>query len=286
MPLVEAILSLLREPRLTGLDVDSSVTLEAHRQVLAEKPIMRAVFAEFYDRCMQLDREHGSGDGQRIEIGAGSSLFSERYPNVIATDIKPHPHLDRVLDAQAMDVESGTVRAVFGINCFHHLPDPQAFFRELDRVLVEGGTCVLIEPYYRPLAATFYARLFDTETFDRSQEAWEDPARSIMEGANQALSYIVFVRDRTLFEQRWPSLEIVAQEPLTNWPRYLLSGGLNFRQLVPSRSERLLRRFERALAPAGRWLALHHVVALRKCADRGSLEYSGPLMSPERSVAG
>lgn len=261
---VDAILTRLREPRLAGLDVDGSDMLEVHRQVLAEKPIMRAVFAELYDRCMELDRDHGSGEGQRIEIGAGSSLFGERYPEVVATDIKPHPHLDRVLDAQAMDLEADSARAIFGINCFHHLPDPMAFFSELDRVLVPGGMCVLVEPYHGPLAAAFYARLFETESFDRTQVTWDDAGRTIMHGANQALSYIVFERDRALFEQRCPTLEIVAQEPLTSWPRYLLSGGLNFRQLVPTRSERLLRGLEHLLAPASRWLALHHVVALRR----------------------
>lgn len=261
---VDAVLSRLQEPRLAGLDVDTSDLLEVHRQVLAEKPVMRAVFAEFYDRCMAIDRAYGRGDGARIEIGAGSSLFGERYPEVMATDIKPHPHLDRVLDAQAMDLDAASARAVFGINCFHHLPDPMAFFGELDRVLVPGGTTVLIEPYYGPVAAAFYARLFETEGFDRAQATWQDDGRSIMQGANQALSYIVFRRDRALFEQRCPTLEVVVEEPLTNWPRYLLSGGLNFRQLVPSRSAPLLSALERLLAPAARWLALHHVVALRK----------------------
>ncbi len=225
---------------------------------------MRAVFAEFYDRCIEIDRAYGSGEGHLIEIGAGSSLFSERYPQVVGTDIKPHPHLARVLDAQAMDLEAESVRAIFAINCFHHLPDPMAFFGELDRVLVPGGTCVLVEPYYGPVAGAFYARLFDTEGFDRTQAMWEDAGRTIMHGANQALSYIVFERDRALFEQRCPTLEVVVREPLTNWLRYLLSGGLNFRQLVPSRTEQLLRALERLLAPASRWLALHHLVALRK----------------------
>jgi hypothetical protein len=70
-----------------------------------------------------------------------------------------------------------------------------------------------------------------------------------MHGANQALSYIVFERDRALFEQRCPTLEVVVREPLTNWLRYLLSGGLNFRQLVPSRTEEVLRALVRLLAP-------------------------------------
>ena len=261
---IDSLLVRLQEPRLVGLDVDTSDVLELHRQVLAQKPVMRAVFGEFYDRCIEIDRNYGSGDGLLIELGAGSSLFSQRYPQVVGTDIKPHPHLSRVLDAQAMDLPDNSVRAFFAINCFHHLPDPRAFFGELDRVLVTGGTCVLIEPYHGPLAAAFYTRLFETETFDPGQATWEDAHRNIMHGANQALSYIVFERDRALFESGWPTLEIVVRERLTNWPRYVLSGGLNFRQLVPNQAEPLLRTLERLLAPTSRWLALHHLVALRK----------------------
>jgi hypothetical protein len=55
-----------------------------------------------------------------------------------------------------------------------------------------------------------------------------------MEGANQALSYIVFERDRERFERLFPDLEIVEQSWIANYPRYLLSGGLNFRQLLPT----------------------------------------------------
>jgi hypothetical protein len=85
-----------------------------------------------------------------------------------------------------------------------------------------------------------------------------------MQGANQALSYIVFFRDRARFESELPELEITQSFPLGNYLRYLLSGGLNFRQLVPSGSEGALRALERSLRPARRLLALHHVVVLRR----------------------
>jgi hypothetical protein len=85
-----------------------------------------------------------------------------------------------------------------------------------------------------------------------------------MYGANQALSYIVFDRDRARFEQELPNLELVEMFPLGNYLRYLLSGGLNFRQLVPSFTEPVLRVIESALVPARRVLALHHMIVLRR----------------------
>jgi hypothetical protein len=85
-----------------------------------------------------------------------------------------------------------------------------------------------------------------------------------MNGANQALSYVVFVRDRKRFETEFPQLEIVSQEPLPNAVGYLLSGGLNFRQLVPDFMTPLVELLERALSPLRRLYALHQVIVLRR----------------------
>jgi SAM-dependent methyltransferase len=256
---------LLREPRLAGVDLDSDELLTVHRQVLQEKPMMNEVFGEFYDLCLQLDRAHfGDAVGHQVEIGAGVSFFKQRHPGIISTDIKSAPNLDMVVDAQAMPFERNSVRAIYGINCFHHLPDPNRFFSELERVLADGGGCVLIDPHFGWVAERFYRRLFDSETFDKSQLDWVDPSLGFMYGANQALSYLVFVRDRRLFLERFPGLEIVHQKPLDNYLRYLLSGGLNFRQILPSWCSAPIRMLEWMLAPLRNQLALHHTIVIRK----------------------
>ena len=256
----------LSEPRLRDVDVESDERITLHHEILREKQLLRNVFEEFYRLCMALDREHFTGEGLRVEIGAGTSLFKTLYPEIISTDIKAAPHLDMAVDAQAMPFEDSTVRAVFGINCFHHLPAPGRFFKELERVLLTGGGCVLIEPYHGLLAGSFYSRVFDTEHFDKTQASWDDPGESMgaMRGANQALSYIVFERDRREFENRFPHLEIVTHRPLRNYLRYLLSGGLNFRQLTPSIASPLIKLAEFSLIPLESVLALHHVIVLRK----------------------
>ena len=84
----------------------------------------------------------------RVEIGAGVSGFKALCPDLLTTDIMPAEHLDMVLDAHDMDLADNSVRAIFGINCFHHFRDPEAFFRELQRVLVPGGGCILVEPFH------------------------------------------------------------------------------------------------------------------------------------------
>jgi len=124
---------------------------------------------------------------------------------------------------------------------------------------------VLIEPYYGPLASVVFKRLFASEDFDKAMPGWRTDATDPMHGANQALSYIVFERDRARFQREFPRLQIVETFPLENYLRYLLSGGLNFRQLVPSFTEPALRALEAALAPGAAGAgAVHHVIVLRR----------------------
>jgi SAM-dependent methyltransferase len=200
----------------------------------------------------------------RVEIGAGVSFFKELYPEIVSTDIKKAKGLDRVLDAQNMDLENESVRAFYGLNCFHHFPEPNKFFDELNRVLVPGGGCILIEPYHGFVASRFYKKLFDTETFDKNQKEWINSKSEIMLGANQALSYVVFKRDLQKFNLQYPDLDVVLQRPLNNYLQYLVCGGLNFRSLVPPFLSPLVRLAEIIISPLNRIFALHHIIIVQK----------------------
>jgi SAM-dependent methyltransferase len=254
----------LRDPSVRGVDVDAGDRLTKHAGMLARKRMLREVFREFHQLFHRLDRQWLGGHGQRVELGAGVAPMRDSYPDVVSTDVVPGPAIDRVLDAQRMDLPPGSVRVFFAQNCFHHFPDPDAFFVELERVLEPGGGAILLEPYHGPAASFLFKRLFRTEGFDKDAPSWQTPVTGPMNGANQALSYVVFVRDRAEFERRHPRLEIVHQRPLGNYLKYLLSGGLNFRQLLPDFMSPAVGFAEWCLTPFRRWLALHHVVVLRK----------------------
>lgn len=262
--------ALLTEPRLRKLDIESPERIRLHATILAEKKIMRSVFENVYRLSLELDRRwFRDTPGLRVELGAGVSFFKQLCSELVVTDIKGAEHLDVVVDAQAMPFGDGAVRTLFGTNVFHHLPDPDSFFREAMRVLQPGGGIVLIEPHSGPVSGFVHTRLFTTECFDKTAAEWSSPARAAMRGANQALSYVVFVRDRGSFEARYPQLEIVEMTTVPNYLRYLLSGGLNFRQLWPDFAVGALRRLERLLLPVQPLLALHQAIVLRKKAGSG-----------------
>jgi len=258
------IFDLLRDPLLCDLDVDGQSRLQLHGMMLERKQMLRRVFAEFHQSFRSLDQRLIIAKGIEVELGAGVAPMRDSYSAVLATDIVNDPNLDLVIDAQAMGLASGSVRVVFGQNCFHHFSHPDQFFQELERVLAPGGGAILLEPYYGQLAAFLFRRMFRSEAFDRTQLSWNTPTTGPMNGANQALSYIVFERDRAKFERKYPSLKIVHQECAGNYLKYLLSGGVNFRQLLPDQFIWIVEFWENLLRPLRPWLALHHIVVIRK----------------------
>ncbi len=262
------LLDRLQEPEVVGCPVDGVARLEAHRSVLERKAMIREVFDEFHQVFARLDQRYFTGEGLVVELGAGVYPVRETIPTVLATDIVSSPNLDRVIDASAMDLAHDSVRAFYLQNVFHHFPEPSRFFAELERTLQPGGGAILIEPASGPLAAWLYPRLFATEGYDKGAANWETPVGGPMSGANQALTYLVFDRDVARFLAEHPMLEIVYRDVLRNWPRYLLSGGLNFRPLFPSAGTGLLKLFERAVSPLRRLLGLHRVIVLRKRISR------------------
>lgn len=257
--------ALLSEAPLDTAGIDTAERLRNHRRILQNKPMIREVFTEFHHVMRALDeRFFVNATGLRIELGSGVYPMRETYPDVLATDIVPDPGMDRVLDALAMDLDDQSVRAFYGQNCFHHFPGVEPFFEEVMRVVAPGGGVILIEPHYGVLAQVLFKYMFATEGFDKDAVSWDTVTQGPMSGANQARSYLVFVRDRQAFTQRFPHLHIRYTAPLPNYLRYLLSGGLNFKQLTPDALLGVVKRCEQLLTPVQTYLALHHVIVLQR----------------------
>jgi SAM-dependent methyltransferase len=264
--MLDQIRNYLYEPRVRGVDVDDNRLLDIHRQVLLRKPLLKSAFETFYRDMADLSDRLLAKDGLEVELGTGAGFFKSIRPQLITSDIRRAPNIDMELDAQAMSFKSETVRCVYAINVFHHLPDPDLFFRELMRVLVPGGGCVLVEPHAGFASASLHRKLHVDEHFDPEAPGWTTAAiGGPLSGANQALSHIVFERDRKRFDELYGStLNIVHRGYELNALRYLLSGGLNFRQLVPGMLGGPIRLLERLGKPVAKHWSLHQATVIQK----------------------
>ena len=139
------------------------------------------------------------------------------------------------------------------------------FFLKFRVLCAGGGGVVLIEPHNGLFSAWLHKRLHKTEFFDPKMPGWEAPIAGPMSGANQALAHIVFERDREIFQTRYGSrLEVVHTEYLLNGLRYLLSGGVNFRPLVPGFMDGPLSLLEKLGRPLAKHWSLHKLIVMRK----------------------
>jgi hypothetical protein len=183
---------------------------------------------------------------------------------LITSDILPIPGIDLVADGTRLPVASQSLRAILMINVFHHMGDTRRFLTEASRCIVPFGRICMIEPWVTRWSTRVYA--FHSEPFDPGAATWELPLGGPLTGGNGALPWIVFRRDRHVFEAEFPEWSLMEIRPVLPF-RYLLSGGVSLRQLAPSWAFRSLARLESLLRPLWPHLAMFAVIVLRKRAS-------------------
>jgi len=266
MGIIDSARAWLYEPRIRDVDVDDRILLELHARVLMEKPLLRSAFETFYRDMATLCDRFLCAPGIELELGTGVGFFRKVRPNLITSDVRPAANVDVIVDAEEMALPSKSVRCIYAINVFHHLPHPDKFFEELCRVLRPGGGCILIEPHIGLSSALLHRHMHVDEHFDPTAPTWHTAnIRGPMSGANQALADIVFTRDLDTFQKEYGDhLEIAYRGYCLNALRYLFSGGLNFRQIFPSSCEPILKGLELLGKPLARHWSLHQILVLRK----------------------
>jgi len=250
----------LKEPDAGAIeDLDGDETVFAHARIIKSKGFLRRLYSEYYD---QMGAAVGYGEhGMFVEIGSGGGFIKEVLPNTVTSDVVPHDGVDEVFPAQSMPFDDGSVNGIFILNCFHHFSKPGLVLGEFERVLAKYGSVVMIEP-----ANTWWGRQvytnFHHEPFDTSGE-WSLPSSGRLSGANGALPWIVFVRDREAFSTRFPSLAIDSVSYHTPFS-YLISGGLTWRQLAPTWGYSLVRTTESLLSPVSKILGMFMTIVIKK----------------------
>ena len=252
----------LSEPSLAGLKVGSPPFFAQQARLIRQRPLLNYCYEAWYRLLLDDPSVRDSGPGAiLLELGSGGSLLKELEPRVITSDVAPQIS-ERVIDARSLPFEDGTVSAIFMTHVFHHIPDVRRFLAEATRVLHPGGSIAMIEVAATPLARVFF-RHFHPEPFLPERAEWRFDQKDSMMDSNQALSWMVFHRDRRQFEAEFPLLRIETLQYLP-WLPYLLSGGVTRRDLVPRFATRPIIVLDRLLAGSRPLCALHWFIRLRR----------------------
>ena len=218
---------LLAHPLTKGMDIDSPQTTLLRRRIIREKPFLRKTYEHWYRRIATALPD---GDGLVVELGSGGGFMSECIPDLITSDVFEVPGVKTVVDAHALPFADGSLRAIVMTDVLHHIPDVRRFLTEATRCVRAGGAIVMIEPWVTPWARLVWR--FHHEAFAPQAPTWSIPHGGALSGANMALPWILFVRDRQVFEQDYPQWRIRSIDPFMPLA-FLLSGGVSCRSFAP-----------------------------------------------------
>jgi SAM-dependent methyltransferase len=250
--------TLLAHPLTRGLDIDDPRTTHLRRQIIQQKGFLRQLYREWYQDIAAV---LPPGQEPVLELGAGGGFMAEFVPELITSELFYCSNIRVVLNGSYLPFANTSLRGIVMTDVLHHLPQPRMFFAEANRCVRSGGVVAMIEPWVTAWSRLVYSRLHH-EPFEPQVPSWELPTSGPLSGANDALPWILFVRDRLKFEQEYPHWEIELIKPIMPF-RYLLSGGVSLRSLTPGWSFGLWRRIEGSL---GRWnnqLAMFAQIVLR-----------------------
>jgi SAM-dependent methyltransferase len=251
--------SLLAHPLTRGLDIDDPRTTELRRRIIREKKFLHRIYQEWYE---QIAAAMAPGSEPVLELGSGAGFLEQYIPGLLTSDIFPCGNVKIVLDGQRLPFADHSLRGIAMVDVLHHLPRAREFFAEAARCVRLGGTIVMIEPWNTPWSKWVYSKLhFEPFLPDASQ--WEFPDRGPLSGANMALPWIMFHRDRGHFEREFSQWRLRTMRPMMPL-RLLVSGGVSFRNLMPSFTFPLWRGLERWLAPFNDQLAMFVMIVLER----------------------
>ncbi len=259
--------NLLYENDVLNVDVNSNELVKIHLSILKKKKLLNSAFLTFYKDMTKICDKYFLIDGLEIELGSGVGFFKNIRKNILTSEFQRKGiKYDLELDATNLNLNNDSVKCIYAINVFHHIPSPTKFFDELVRVLKKNGGCILIEPHNGFFSRILHTYLHKDEYFDTTKKEWDNKKSfGPLANANQALAHNVFVRDVIKFKKKYGAhLEIIHEQYELNGFRYLFSGGLNFKQILPSFLNSFLKIIEKLLSPFAKFWTPYKMIVIKK----------------------
>jgi SAM-dependent methyltransferase len=246
---------ILAYPLTQSMDVDDPRTTLLRREIIQRKLFLKQIYCEWYARLAV-----GIASETRIlELGSGAGFFRKVVPKLITSELFAVPGVDRIVDGCHLPFSNDELDGIVMTDVLHHIPDVVRFFKEATRCVKAGGQVLMIEPWNTPWSNWVYRRLH-SEPFQPDGD-WTIPSTGPLSGANGALPWILFERDRERFQREFPEWSIESIELLMPFS-YLLSGGVSLRAFLPGWMYRPIRWAESKLNQR-RW-AMFALIKLQK----------------------
>jgi len=264
--IISKFFDLLRTTKLDEI-YDDELRVKFHQKVIESNWQIKRTIEEMHfwvlDKIFHNSQLPDLGSSILLELGSGVIPYSNLDERFISSDISFNKNLQLVCDAQNLPMKKDSLSGIVGQFVFHHLQDPAKGLRELERVLKPKSRIIFIEPANTFLGKLIFPFMHKSEYYD-DKAYWINEVESSDYKANQALSYIVFVRDRELFEKMFQGFRIKEIIKMPHGVRYMACGGLNFRKVLPDSLINLIRMLEKYFPKLISLFAVHWCVVIEK----------------------
>lgn len=239
--------------------LDSPERTLYHKEIILHKKFLKKLYEQWYNEFSKEIKN--LPNNTLIELGSGGGFLKEIIPNIVCTDILELSTNDMTFSALNMPFDDQSVGGIFMVDTMHHIPDMEQFLCETNRVLAKNGKMIMIEPA-NSMWGRFIYKNFHHEPFD-TKGNWTIPSKGPLSGANGALPWIVFERDRHLFNAKFPNLKVETinyRNPLL----YLLSGGVSYRQLLPDFMFPIINKIDFLLPRLSKQISMFQLIKITR----------------------
>jgi SAM-dependent methyltransferase len=242
--------------------LDDPMTSFCRAQQIQNNTFLKKLYEDWY---RSIEAFLPASKGTILEVGSGGGFLRDIIPSIITSEILDVHHVDIQLDARYLPFADASLSGIVMVGVFHHIPDIRRFLKEAARCVKPGGRIIMNEPWVS-LWSSFVYKYLHYEPFLIKEDDWRFISSGPLTGANSALPWIVFNRDRQIFEKdfhQWRIHEIILHTPIS----YLLSGGLAVNSLFSGRLFKFCRSLERLLSPLISFTAMFALIVLERQSD-------------------
>jgi SAM-dependent methyltransferase len=236
--------------------LNSKRTFRFHEKIINEKRSLFDTYSKFYSILSEVK----TLKGKKLELGSGSGFLKRYIPELITSDVVAYKNIDKIIYAEKLPFKNNSLSAIYMLNVFHHIKNAKKALHEFNRCLMVGGKIIMIEPYKTAWSKFIYIN-FHHEPFDE-YGTWKVNGKGRLSDSNQALPWIIFERDKNIFNEEFPSLKINSIHPHTSMS-YALSGGLS-KSGLPYSIWKIINKVERENVVLDRLNGMFATIILEK----------------------